>query len=215
MKIKPKVLIATPIYREAMQRMVDSRAATAKTCASANLSYCEIRNDSAVWRARNSLVCDFMDSTCDWLYFWDSDITDESDGNLIDMLLSHDLPFVGGLYSTKGGGCAGRLYRDTPQKRLVDVKYLGGGSMLIHRTVFDDIARHHPQLAFDPRPNQPRRNHQPFAYFEPFVHNREDLSEDYAFCQRWQDTGGLIFADTSVALAHWDNDNAYRMEDTE
>jgi len=208
MSLKTKVLIATPIYREAMSRMVASRAKVAKTCRNATLCHCEIRNESAVWRARNSLAADFIDSNCDWLYFWDDDITDASNGNLIDMLLTHGVPVIGGLYSTKGGNDAGRLYEGT-SGRVQEVKYLGGGSMLIHRSVFDAIAKANPQLAFDPRPNEPQRNHQPHAYFEPFIHNKEDLSEDYAFCQRWQDCGGKVYADTSIVLAHWDNDKAY------
>jgi hypothetical protein len=35
--------------------------------------------------------------------------------------------------------------------------------------------------------------------------NRRYLSEDYAFCRRWQQMGGKIYADVTTVLGHVGN----------
>ena len=79
------------------------------------------------------------------------------------------------------------------------------GFMAIKRDVFTQLMQHYPELNYVPDgpPNNPE---QPFhwLFFDCMVDpdSRRYLSEDYAFCRRWRDIGGKVYADLNSDLGH-------------
>ncbi len=88
---------------------------------------------------------------------------------------------------------------------FVRVRYAGTGFLMIRRQALQRMCSHYPKLQY-------RRDHSidaaipsdnRFALFECMI--AEDgtyLSEDFAFCKRWIDMGGEIWADLSSKLNH-------------
>jgi hypothetical protein len=88
---------------------------------------------------------------------------------------------------------------------FVKVRYAGTGFLMIRRQALERMCAHYPQLQY-------RRDHSidaatasdnRFALFECMI--AEDgtyLSEDFAFCKRWTDMGGEIWADLNSKLSH-------------
>lgn len=128
---------------------------------------------------RNRLVGDALSNSCDWIFFVDDDNVFHAE--LLNRLLSHNLPIVGGLYMQ-------RVYPFSPiaySHKIAD-KYMpidlrtadelepvvacGTGAMLISTEVFRNMEE---------------------PWFPYGVH-----SEDMIFCQKAIDLGYEIFVDT-------------------
>src|SRR6202045_2207414 len=88
------------------------------------------------------------------------------------------------------------------------VRYAGTGFLMIRRHVFEKMCAHpdHASLQFfrehslDALAGSPNR----FALFECMIDPKSGtyLSEDFAFCKRWTDIGGEIWADLDSRLDH-------------
>jgi hypothetical protein len=88
------------------------------------------------------------------------------------------------------------------------VRYAGTGFLMIRRHVIEQMCRHpaYASLQFfrehsrDALAGSPNR----FALFECLIDPRTGtyLSEDFAFCKRWTDIGGEIWADLESRLDH-------------
>jgi hypothetical protein len=88
------------------------------------------------------------------------------------------------------------------------VRYAGTGFLMIRRNVFETMCRHpdYASLKFlrehsrDALAGNPNR----FALFECMIDPESGtyLSEDFAFCKRWTDIGGEIWADIESRLDH-------------
>ena len=79
------------------------------------------------------------------------------------------------------------------------------GFMVIKRHVFYEMMRRYPELQYVP--DGPADN--PLAkfywlFFDCMVdpNSGRYLSEDYAFCRRWRDMGGKVYADLNSELVH-------------
>jgi hypothetical protein len=88
------------------------------------------------------------------------------------------------------------------------VRYAGTGFLMIRRHVLEKMCEHpdHAALQFfrehsiDDLAGSPNR----FALFDCMIDHRTGtyLSEDFAFCKRWTDMGGEIWADLESRLDH-------------
>lgn len=80
------------------------------------------------------------------------------------------------------------------------------GFMVIKRDVFTRMEKHFPELNCV-NDHQNRDFDTYHAAFDCMIDpvNRRYLSEDYAFCRRWQQMGGRIFADVHTTLGHIGN----------
>jgi hypothetical protein len=78
--------------------------------------------------------------------------------------------------------------------------------MLIKREVFHKLEKAFPELNCM-NDHQNRDFDTYHAAFDCMIDpvTRRYLSEDYAFCRRWQQIGGKIYADTSTTLGHVGN----------
>ncbi len=86
---------------------------------------------------------------------------------------------------------------------FVEVAEAPTGFMAIKRHVFTAMMKHYPELNYVPDgpPNHPQA-HLHWRFFDCMVDpdSGRYLSEDYAFCRRWRDTGGKIWVDLDCKL---------------
>jgi len=80
------------------------------------------------------------------------------------------------------------------------------GFLMIKRDVFTRMFARYPELNCK-NDHQNRDFDDYCAVFDCMIDpiNRRYLSEDYAFCRRWQQMGGQIFADVTTTLGHVGN----------
>ena len=80
------------------------------------------------------------------------------------------------------------------------------GFMVIKRNVFERMQEKFPELNCK-NDHQNRDFDDYHAAFDCMIDpvNRRYLSEDYAFCRRWQQMDGKIYADTQTVLGHVGN----------
>jgi hypothetical protein len=88
---------------------------------------------------------------------------------------------------------------------FVKVRYTGTGFLMIRRGALERMCARYPQLQYkrDHSTDAAVASEKRFALFECMI--AEDgtyLSEDFAFCNRWTDMGGEIWADLNSRLSH-------------
>jgi hypothetical protein len=187
--------------------------------------------DALITRARANLVTLFLDDpTATHLLFIDADIGFTPDQ--VFRLIESGADVVAGCYpikrvnwdKAKRAMAAGRqdlaassldyvLEIDNPDEvKVVNgftrVRYAGTGFLMIRRQVFEKMCAHpeYAPLQFlrehsrDALAGSPNR----FALFECMIDPAAGtyLSEDFAFCKRWTDIGGEIWADLDSRLDH-------------
>ncbi|MDQ0395837.1 hypothetical protein [Labrys monachus] len=88
---------------------------------------------------------------------------------------------------------------------FIEVSEAPTGFMVIKRDVFTRMMQHYPQLNYVPDgpPGHPQA-HLHWLFFDCMVDpdSGRYLSEDYAFCRRWRDMGGKVWADSTSKLMH-------------
>lgn len=88
---------------------------------------------------------------------------------------------------------------------FIEVAEATTGFMAIKREVFIKMMRHYPELNYVPdgRETDPLA-HLYWLFFDCMLDpdSRRYLSEDYAFCRRWRDMGGKVYADLESRLDH-------------
>jgi hypothetical protein len=186
-------------------------------------------NESLVHRARNVSVGRFMQKTdCDYLMFIDADI--EFDPHAVVRLIKsgHELsvacyPKKVVMWEQAASAVRNDDERDMSMlssslvvnigatRRTIEdgfVEILDGptGFMLIGRPVFKKLEEEFPEL-WCKNDHQNRDFDDYHAAFDCMIdpESKRYLSEDYAFCRRWQQAGGKIFADVNTTLGHVGN----------
>lgn len=174
------------------------------------------RGASAIDQARNTMAYDALKDGFEKLLWIDADIGFEAEA--IDRLLSHDLPFVCGIYAKRGGrSIACNVLPGTKELvfgqdgGLVEILYAAGGFCLVDASVYHQIRE---KLAL-PTCNAQFGN-PVVPYHLPMVAESAEgpwyLAEDYAFCERARQAGFQIWADTRIRLRHIGR-YAYQWED--
>jgi hypothetical protein len=185
--------------------------------------------DALITRARSILAAQFLASDATHLFFVDADIgfTPEQ----VFRLLAADRDVVGGVYPTKGidwtkvrtaitagkadlmAASVGYVVRFIPSPNTsVDVgddgfgavAYVGTGFMMIKRDALQRVVDAHPELRARMDDLGGRAADEAVMIFESMIEPKtgKHLSEDYAFCRRWRDLGGEIYADFAGRLTH-------------
>jgi hypothetical protein len=187
--------------------------------------------DALITRARANLLTLFLDDpTATHLLFVDADIGFEPEQ--VFRLIESGADVVAGVYPIKrvnwdkarrmlqahGGKTPSAaldyvLEIDDPDQVVVvngftRVRYAGTGFLMIRRHVLERMCEHpaYASLQFfrehsrDALAGSPNR----FALFECMIDPKSGtyLSEDFAFCKRWTDIGGEIWADLQSRLDH-------------
>lgn len=186
--------------------------------------------DSLIPRQRNSIVAEFMATEAYTHLLWiDADIGFEPEQ--VFRLLLADRPVAGGVYplkkivlpETMPGGMTREhfqaLYAHYPfnpvpgagidEQGFIEVLDLPTGMMMIKREVFEQMATAYPGLRYKPdfmlglEDLADKINDYHFRFYDVMTEeNGRYLSEDYAFCRRWQKIGGKVFADVQSNLSH-------------
>jgi hypothetical protein len=184
--------------------------------------------DALITRARASLVSQFLDDPdATHLLFVDSDIGFEPEQ--VVRLIQCGADVCAAIYpvkridwsKVKSTMAAGRpnpaaaslqyvFEVDDPnavtaQAGFVKVRYAGTGFLMIRRQALERLCASYPQLQYrrDHSIDAATASEKRFALFESMI--TEDgtyLSEDFAFCRRWTDIGGEIWADLDSRLNH-------------
>jgi hypothetical protein len=88
---------------------------------------------------------------------------------------------------------------------FVRVRYAGTGFLMIRRAALERMCERYPQLQYkrDHSLDAASESKNRFALFECMIAGDGTyLSEDFAFCKRWTDIGGEIWADLDSRLNH-------------
>ena len=174
------------------------------------------RGASAIDQARNTMAYDALKDGFEKLLWIDADIGFEPED--VDLLFSHDVPFVCGLYAKRGGrALACHVLPGTKELVFgedggrVEILYAAGGFVLVDAAVYHRIR---DELAL-PTCNAQFGN-PVVPYHLPMIAETEAgawyLAEDYAFCERARKVGVQIWADTRIRLRHIGR-YAYQWED--
>jgi len=184
--------------------------------------------DALITRARASLISQFLDDpSATHLLFVDADIGFEPEQVL--RLIECGADMCAAIYPVKRIDwdkvkCTIEAARSNPaaaalkyvfevddpnavieRAGFVRVRYAGTGFLMMRRAALERMCAHYPQLKFkrDHSSDAAMTSENRFALFECMV--AEDgtyLSEDFAFCRRWTDMGGEIWADLNSRLNH-------------
>lgn len=170
--------------------------------------------------ARNLLAWNFLNSPADLLIMQDDDIAVAPE--VVDRMLRAGHPMTG-VYAPRRGldlaefaehvrrglsvreachATAPLIGPDTDvDDAIVEVEYIGGGFLCIHRAVFEaiEVAGLAPPFEYGvPGGAMTFR-----GFFNSVSTETQMLSEDYAFCQRYRQAGGAIHAYRGEGVSHF------------
>lgn len=190
-----KIYIAIPTYDRRVDMEILSAIVNIQSTHRFSLDFIA---GSIITNGRNYLVKRFLETDCEYLYFWDSDVVIR-DPFFMDKLLDTSeklgAKIVGGAYRIKsnhkeyaigmvsedGKSITNKKLGELTDPQLVDV--IATGSMLIHRDVFSKVS--------DP-------------WFE-FIEKAGGgvLPEDYNFCKKAKSKGILVAVDPRFDTFHF------------
>jgi hypothetical protein len=228
----PSVFLSTPCYGgQCLQKYAESILNLQVLLSQVNIDLFidTIENESLVQRARNVAVGRFMQkSQAEYFMFIDADIHFEPESVVRLVNSGHELSVA--CYPKKfvdwNQAAEAAKKGDTRDMAMLSaslvlnfgqnkvemrdgfVPVLDGptGFMLIKREVFQKLEKAFPELHCK-NDHQNRDFDDYHAVFDCMIDpiTRRYLSEDYAFCRRWQQIGGKIYADTATTLGHVGN----------
>lgn len=186
-------------------------------------------NESLVHRARNVAVGRFMQKTdADLFMFIDADVDFNADSVVRLVRSGHDISVA--IYPKKvvmwdqaktaieqgddrnmamlSSSLVANIgaHRRSVENGFVEVLDGPTGFMVITRKAFEKMHEHFTDLNCK-NDHQNRDFDEYCAVFDCMIdpESRRYLSEDYAFCRRWQQIGGKIYADIHTTLGHVGN----------
>jgi hypothetical protein len=228
----PFVYLATPCYGGMLNlQFMQSVLALQDACRERGIGlHVELMGgDALITRARSRLAARFLaHPQATHILFCDADIG-FSPQNLF-RLLDADKPMIAGVYPLKFidwdkaraaakadapdlmAASLGYVVRFIPtpnhsveiEDGIAKVAYGGTGFLLIQRQAMQDIVDAHPELRAGMGDMADKLGEEAVMVFETMIEPEtgQYLSEDYAFCRRWRDLGGEIWADTEARLTH-------------
>lgn len=197
-----KLMIATPCYGSMCTMEFTQSCLSLALGLRLPISFALIGNEALVTRARNTLVDQFLQSDCTHLLFVDSDIKFEP----LDVvkLLQANKEVIGAAYPMKKlplQYVVNAIPGVSSTTEVSEVTSIGTGFLMIQRSVFETYKSHYPQLKYIG--DQPSNlGKELFAYFDTAIVDGKYLSEDYLFCHNWKATGGSVWIDPTIRLAH-------------
>lgn len=169
---------------------------------------------------REAMVRSALQHGFEWIFFLDSDVIMPDDA--IPKLLSHNQPFINGIYKAKKpGGFFWAAWMRTKIEgnstvpdgvkeafapiatwdgRLISVDVIGTGCMLVHRSVFEKILATYPDLPlffWTKDRNESLKKCMNFP--DPLM---TEVSEDFYFCLLAKKCGFQVVIDTEVKCGH-------------
>lgn len=228
--MKKKILIFTPCY-DAMLTMqyTTSLLKLITMMQHKNIEYLVsfLGNESLIPRARNKAVRQFMQTDCTHLFFIDADIQFEPEAFLDLLFADKDVSCCS--YAKKGINWNRLKYslemekdsKEDIKSRGLDfnfncelkngelqkkgdffkVRHGATGFMLIKRSIITKLSKCHPELEI--KGDQTCEDESSsIGLFCCMIHEKEYLSEDYAFCHRVNEAGGEVWMNCKHNLTH-------------
>lgn len=161
-------------------------------------------SDIAIARAR--ILGSFLSSTATHLFLIDADQGWKPQDFIRTLLSGRDFIAAAGVRKVSPPSFAVNMTDDfgQPLPMEVDAEHgyfkvsgVGLAFACLTRACCERMVQAYPDLAFDAA--EGRLEH---ALFNPMVVNRRYLGEDYAWCHRWRNIGGLIWVDPTIDLEH-------------
>lgn len=231
MPAKPHLFLATPCYGGQVSIFfLRSVMALQAACEARGVGlHVELlENDALITRARARLAHRFLGhAEATHLLFVDADIGFAPENAL--RLLDAGHPVAGGVYPLKqidwakvrGAAQAGAAdlmaksvgyvirFVPTPNNSVevedgfAKAAYVGTGFLMIAKAALEQVCAAHPDLRADLSDIE-SGGAQTAMVFDTLIEAEtgQHLSEDYAFCRRWRDLGGEIWADMQSRLTH-------------
>lgn len=190
-----------------------------------------ITDESLITRARNEIVARFMASDCTHLFFIDAD-TDFRSNHVFDLLEADEDIVIGACpfknrywekINIQPGQSPDQIRRMTIEYvlrgmvdsesgnynihgNLMEIADGGSGFMCIKRHAIEKVIAANPNLEYlsdRPFASDETDNNVRYAIFDTLTENNgRYLSEDYAFCRRWQELGGKVWLHMQVSVGH-------------
>ena len=198
--------IVVPVY-DVLSPCFTSSLINALTMSNNTLTFKPLYSVAMVRKARNILAHRFLNnSTSEWMLMTDADMSFSI--NDINTLLSRQKMVIGGLYRKRANASNpyvlntldGKAF-DPNVAKVQEVKYVGTGFMLIHRSVFQaikdstfDVNLTYKDLDISPLPI--------YDFFWEGVKDNQLLSCDWGFCQRVRDARIPVYVDCGTSLQH-------------
>ena len=169
-----------------------------------------VANSSLITQGRSKIANFFINNTeHEYLFFLDSDIGFNCDDVL--KLLDHRQEIVCGAYPMKTIPLRYNFTVSQPEQRkdgLIRIEGIGMGFVLIHRSVFVNIAKAFPSLKYTPptddsnfTPTYNEMNNS-YHFFMEHKEGNSYLSEDKSFFHRANSIGYSIWLDPTITLQH-------------
>jgi glycosyltransferase involved in cell wall biosynthesis len=226
------LFVSTPCYGGVcLQAYAESLLRLQRTCVANGIHMLldTTENESLVHRARNLAVARFYQKTkAEYFMFIDADIHFDPESVIRLIKSDHDVsvaayPKKCVMWDQVEQGVKTNDTRDPAKlsaSLVMNFKYqntqivngfaevLDGptGFMVIKRDVFTKMFEHY--TALNCKNDHQNRDFEDYcAVFDCMIdpETRRYLSEDYAFCRRWQQMGGKIYADCMTVLGHVGN----------
>lgn len=209
----PRVMIATPAYAMAISAPYVISLLELMSAASRYRMRFEWQTtaDSLIGRGRIRLFSKFLASQCTHLLFIDSDLKFKPE-SVFD-LIRWSKPLVGGVYPCKSiepkwpaNFITGedREAIVCPETGCVLAHDLPTGFMLIRRDCAERMVAAYPETKCRIEPDDSPVNEHAYNLFDqPVDTNGILLSEDFAFCRKWQAIGGEVWIDPQIKLVHY------------
>lgn len=205
-----KLFIGVPVFAHVNVHFFDALIKFLQQPHSFKFQLACVAGDALVTRARNNLTVEFLKSDCTHLMMIDSDLVFSAEQ--IERLVAHNEDVVAGFYPKKKDGPECELVyncfnppKPTDHRRLISVRYMGTGFMLIRRNVIEKmVSEMGDELIYevDGHPGKFGFDFWPVGVYKYQDGNRRYLSEDWYFCQRCLDLGFNVYGDTGVMLKH-------------
>lgn len=219
------ILIATPSYDGNInEQYVQSLINTISLCTQYNiqLQWMGTSNVAAVPRVRNLLLANAARFNVDYVFFIDADIKWDA----MDLIKLVKPPFD--KYEIIGGAAQknnvandnfpfGVVFEEDPQNvsvnsdGLISVSRIATGFMRISKSALFTLREAYPELKYKDQQNLEDTELNKYLYFlfnYLLIQEKEtgvsyELSEDFAFCDRWCALGKRIWLEPHVRLGHY------------
>ena len=86
---------------------------------------------------------------------------------------------------------------------VIEVDRLPTGFMLIKRNVFEKMKSITEQYLLDNDTTKDSNSQLGYAFFDTYINDKKQyISDDYSFCDRWNQLGGKVYVEPSLILNH-------------
>jgi len=205
-----EVMLATPVYANVAPQYAGALVETVLLLRQFGIHVAPaMLGGYTVHAARNILADNFMRSPCSDLLFVDADIGWRP-WDVVRLMTSQQALIAGVGHKrtpSRSGAADVWCFKPLPligpapvdENGNREVLSVGTGFMMIHRSVFQYMAKARPDLMR----NGDNEGEQYWRFFAHGDQNGAELSEDYEFCRRWRAITGKVWVDPGIHLKHF------------